>query len=314
MLWVLDEPSAPSGLLYIFAVGVQLLRFGSRRRQCQGSLSRDLSGRWKQSQAISSSCQRLYLFLRDGEISHLFSDLSFVTLVTEWLSASMESRTSTNVHVCYWAWKSSRTLYQSSVHFISVCSLSGLDIPCNFCKAKISSTVTACYWKIPQSTVLVKKSVKFLSLIYVLLLHLIPTIQHSLQRIVRSLTHRITTTWKTLRKFQVQFRTICIIICLVLLCTQLCMMAIRHTRAKHATSGTAVVLMVMCSLHFSQAHPTQSEINLATLHNSAMHRHTRENGMTSRTLTLRLTGGPNVGYCVTVAMGSVPQEVSQASA
>ena len=240
------------------------MRFGPRRRQCQGFLSRDLSGRWKQSQAISSSYLRLYLFLRDGEISHLFSNLSFVTLlVTEWLSASMESRTSTNVHICYWAWKSSRTLYQSGVHFISVRSLSDLDIPCNFCKAKISSTVTS-YWKIPQSTVLVKKSVKFLLLIYVLLLHLIPTIQHCLQRILRSLTHRITTTWKTQRKFQVQFRTICIIICLVLLCTQLCMMVIRHSRAKHATSGTAVVLMVMCSLHFSQAHPTQSEINLAT--------------------------------------------------
>lgn len=336
MLSVLDEPSAPSGLQtlpyislwvkllilpYIFLL-VQLLRLGPEESNANGLLKQSqlsLTSLYDQLQEapflISTLYQRFCLHLRDGEI--LLRCLSIVTTpMTGWLSTSLGSHTSTNVHICYWAWKSLRTLHQPCVHVTSVHSLSGSDIPFNFIKAKISSAVIL-YWKISQSIVLVihKKSVELLFMTCVLLLHLFPTVQRCLQRLPLSLTHCITTTWKTRQKVQVQFRTVCIIIFLVLLCTQLCLMVLRHSRAKHTTSNrTAVVLIVMCSLHLSLAHPTQRERNLATHLNSVIQRHTRENSITSRTLTLRLTGGPNVGYCVTVAMGSVPQEVSQASA
>ena len=321
-----EEFFVPSGLqlLPCFLLCVRLLRQKPREstgRQCQRPTS---SGHWKQSLTsqynllwegpflVLISYQRSYLLLHDGEISYDCVSI-LVVLPTEWQSAcQVESHTQTNTPICYWAWKSLRTLRQSCGHFISECSPSDFY---ELCKAIIFLVVIYC-WKISHGIILIAcASMELLSKTRVPHLHLIPTIQPYLQRLPHTLPHCITTTWKIPLNLQVQLQTICILIVIALLCTQLCVAVICYSKTKYASlNRTAIFFIVMCSLHLILAHPTQRETNLATLHNSAMQRHTRENGITSRTLTLRLTGGPNVGYCVTVAMGSLPQEVSQASA
>lgn len=322
-------PSGLQMLPYIF-LSLKLLRQKRiKRRQPERqppALSHDTSDHCKQSQLSFTSqynlpwegpfliCvfyQRSYLLLRGVEISHECVSI-LVVLPTEWQSASLETHMKTNTPICYWAWKSLKTFCQSCEHFVSECTCNLSDF-IELCKTKIFLAVIYC----PMILILITHiSMVLLLKTFVNHLCLMPYIQPCLQRLPHTLPHCIATAWKIKSNFQ-ELQTICILLVIVLLCTQLCAMVVCHSRTKCALSNGATIFFIfifMCTLHLSRAHLTQREMNLATRHNSVIERHTRENGITSRTLTVRLTGGPNVGYCVTVAMGSVPQEVSQASA
>ena len=114
---------------------------------------------------------------------------------------------------------------------------------------------------------------------------------------------------------QCKFRFALLVIIALVLCTQLCMKMIFKSKSRlNSSSGMVLVLTItICSLHSTRAHLSQDTLPPSTAsedasRNNQLHQRAAVGGE-DPVLTLRLIGGPNVGYCVTIAIGSMPQEV-----
>ena len=139
------------------------------------------------------------------------------------------------------------------------------------------------------------------------------------QRLVRlkDLLHFVIKAMKAQRcKFnQVNFRFALLLIIALVLCTQICMKMIFKSKSRlNSSSGMVLILTItICSLHSTRAHLSQDTLPPSTASedaswNNQLHQRAAVGGE-DPVLTLRLIGGPNVGYCVTIAIGSMPQEV-----
>lgn len=134
-----------------------------------------------------------------------------------------------------------------------------------------------------------------------------------LQQFFHLATTKLCTKWR--KRGNIKFKLAHILMFALVLCAQLYtsgILAIVNYGAKNtATSSTtccmAIALVSFCSFPLSEAYPIQHDQSTFT-HRGQLH--LRDSSPVDSILTLRLTGGPNVGYCLTVALGSRPQEVS----
>ena len=82
----------------------------------------------------------------------------------------------------------------------------------------------------------------------------------------------------------------------------------KNTNTTSTNTCIVIALVAVCSLPLSEAYPIKHDKSCFSEHSQL---HVRDSSPDGSTLTLPLTGGPNVGYCLTVALGSMPQEVSK---